>query len=703
VLTGGPESARQIIEELAAHKQGRASIVPLEWHSSSPDSGSLPSPECPHGRPALSVIEADPDVQPLLHRLLARTRLVGDLAEATAAWTNGGADFNYVTSRGELLSREGIFTGGDLNGGQSLPSSILGRKNQIAELKDQLNALQSEIAEASRQRGQWLSEQTAAQAALQTDQNELRTREVAVATHQGEVATLQHAVNLLQQKIETVVFEIQSLAAQQDEADHKRADLAARATTAEQEEHARQLELDTLNVELESQQTHRESANAALTEIRIKLATEEQLAQSLQRQQNPLELRSQELQQAIAQRRNEIADALERRTRAESEIAESRQRIDALRHEREQVSQQSADLEGRRRSLDSDITGREEALRNQRDQLGRIQQQRGTFEVELAQKEMGIDNLRTRIRDKYQLELDAIRSECITITYADQGAPRVRTLTPDEMSAAGAATDWNVVAEQVTALETRLNEMGPVNLVAIEEYEETEQRYQFLTQQHDDLVNAKNELQQLLSRINTQTRTLFTETFTQIRDNFRLMFSEIFAGGKADLRLVDEGDVLESGIEIVARPPGKQLQTISLLSGGEQTMTAVALLFAIYQVKPSPFCVLDELDAPLDESNINRFIHILQRFVPHSQFIIITHNKRTIGMADVLYGVTMPEEGISRLVSVRFHKAETAADGTHAPPLVPTAYDIPDVEQEEDSLQNTEETLEVAHTASGRH
>jgi chromosome segregation protein len=700
VLTQQPESARQILDELSAHKQGRASVVPLAWHEPAAGGSSPPLPDCPHGQPALGVIEADSGVRPLLQRLLARTRIVDNLADATAAWANGGNDFNYVTYRGELLSRDGIFTGGDLNGAQSLPSSILGRKNQIADLQAQLGALQTQIADASRQRGQWLSEQTAAQAALQSDQNDLRAREVAVATHQGEVTALQHSVKLLHQKIETVVFEIQSLARQQEEAEQKRADLAARAVAFEQDERTRQLELDTLNAELESQRQQRETANAALTEIRIALATEEQLAQSLQRQQTPLQLRQQELEQGIAQRRNDIAEALERRARAESEIAESHQRIDALHHERDQVSQQAAALEDRRGSLETSITEREDALREHRERLGQIQEQRGTLEIELAQKQMGTDNLRTRIREKYQLELDDIRSECITITFADQGAPRIRTLTPDEMAAAGAATDWNAVADQVAGLEARLAEMGPVNLVAIEEYEETEQRYQFLTKQHDDLVSAKNELHQILNRINTQTRTLFVETFTRIRDNFRLMFSEVFAGGKADLRLVDEGDVLESGIEIVARPPGKQLQTISLLSGGEQTMTAVALLFAIYQVKPSPFCVLDELDAPLDESNINRFIHILQRFVPHSQFIIITHNKRTIGMADVLYGVTMPEEGISRLVSVKFHKAETATNSPPALPLVPTGFDVPDVEQEEDALQTTEDTLEVAHASS---
>ena len=199
--------------------------------------------------------------------------------------------------------------------------------------------------------------------------------------------------------------------------------------------------------------------------------------------------------------------------------------------------------------------------------------------------------------------------------------------------------------------------------MAIDEYEETEQRFQFLTKQNDDLIQAKAQLTEVINRINTQTRQMFIETFEKIRGNFRLMFEEIFGGGKADLILVEQGDVLDCGIDIVARPPGKQLQSISLLSGGEQTMTAVALLFSIYQVKPSPFCVLDELDAPLDESNINRFLRVLQRFMVYSQFIIITHNKRTIGMADVLYGVTMQEHGVSKIVSVKFHKADEAVTG----------------------------------------
>jgi chromosome segregation protein len=224
--------------------------------------------------------------------------------------------------------------------------------------------------------------------------------------------------------------------------------------------------------------------------------------------------------------------------------------------------------------------------------------------------------------------------------------------------------DWDFVELIVNDIRRRLDAMGPVNLDAIEEYEELEERHLFLRGQHDDLTSSKSELLSVIERINTETQRLFSETFAQVRLNFPSMFKELFGDkGQADLTLIDEGDPLESGIEVIAKPPGKKLQSITLLSGGERSMTAVALLFSIYMIKPSPFCVLDELDAPLDESNIGRFVRVLDRFIDRSQFIIVTHSKRTMARADVMYGVTMEEFGVSKPVGMRLtHAAETTAD-----------------------------------------
>jgi chromosome segregation protein len=745
VLTEQPEAAQQIIAELNAAKKGRASIAPLALQRRSgvsPDPGTEKSadsalasgngvaaevnvacdsvehaldkqatgstarasslgsplllPPQLNGQPlpTLSVIEAEAAVQPLLHRLLGHTRIVPDLAAATAAWKESDGAFHYVTLAGDLLSRHGVYSGGASNGAPKASGSILARKNQITELQAALTRVQVQVTEVSRRKGALASEQTELQASLQQAQTELRAQEVALATHQGEFNALHNSQRILHQKIDTVVYEIQSLAAQEAEREQKRAALATQISEFETRERACQENVSELTAHIEQLRLRRDAAMGAVTETKVALATEEQLGASFRQQQQPLEQRIRELATLAEQRHHEIGAFASRKTQYETEIEDSRRRIIDLQNEREQTSARTAELLSQKEALEADIAAREEDLRRHRQRLAERQQQRSALDVELAQKEMAAQNLRERMQQKYQVNLDAVRSECITITIADEGPPRIQVLTPEEMAAAGVSTDWNTVAAQVDALEKRLDEMGPVNLVAIEEYEETEQRHQFLSSQYDDLVKAKTELLEIINRINTQTREMFTDTFNRIRESFRAMFSEVFGGGKADLMLVDEGDVLESGIEIMARPPGKQLQSISLLSGGEQTMTAVALLFSIYQVKPSPFCVLDELDAPLDESNINRFIRVLQRFLSHSQFIIITHNKRTIGMADVLYGVTMQVQGVSKIVSVKFHRAgERVFD--HAPASLETPIEGPRVEDEEDKEQPKEETLEV--------
>jgi chromosome segregation protein len=675
VLTDRPESAQQILADLNANKVGRASVAALaiEFNDKqlgfegdmAPGGGldviqnGLQKGQIIH---ALSVVQAEPSVEKLLKALLGRTFIASDLATATDQIQNGHAGCDFVTLTGDLLSRHGIYTGGYLNGNGNpkAPASILGRKNQISELHGELTEVQMRVAEMSRRRGALLSEQTELQAGLQQAQTELREQEVAIATREGEFNALQNSNRLLHQKIETVVFEIQSLAAQEQEGREKRNALAAQLSELEAHERAGQEQVAALTGELENLRQHRDTANAALTENKVALAAEEQLLASFRQQQQSLEQRIRELSQVIEQRRSECSAFVTRKEQAESEIQDSRSQIERLTHEREQANAQLAELMGRKDSQESDIAAREENLRGQRHRLTELQNQRGALDVELAQKNMSVQNLRERIQQKYHVNLDDVRSECITITLADEGPAKVHVMTPEEMAASGAATDWNAVAQQIEALQKRLDEIGPVNLVAIEEYEETEQRYQFLAKQHDDLVSAKAQLLEIINRINVQTRQMFVETFEKVRDNFRAIFVEVFGGGKADLILVDENDVLESGIDIMARPPGKQLQSITLLSGGEQTMVAVALLFSIYQVKPSPFCVLDELDAALDEANINRFVRLLQRFIAHSQFIIITHNKRTIAMADVLYGVTMQEHGVSKIVSVKFHKADEA-------------------------------------------
>ena len=669
VLAEQPDTAEEILRDLHAQRKGRASIAALALGT--PDAGVSPAelPLPAAGQALLPMVECDDAVRPLLAALLGRTVLVPDLATATAGFRESHGHFDFVTPAGDLLTRHGVFTGGSAAGSGKAPASILGRKNQIAELQTEFTRLNDQVSEASRHKGALQSEQTALQASLEEARTELRAAEVAIASREGEFRALENSRRSLGQKLEAVAGELQRLTAQEAQGVERRQRLAAQIVDLETAEQEATVRVTALTQELEALRQRRDAANTAVGDARIALATEEQMMGGHGRQRPPLEVRIRELTTLVERLRGELGSFAGRRDQFQAEIEESRHEMLRLADERRAVSTQISALIERKTTQEAEVSSREENLRTDRSQLMQAQTRRGQLEIELTQKTMGVENLRERIQSKYQVSLDEIRSEAIRITLADEGPAAVETLTLEQMAAAGLSTDWGAVATQVAVLQKKVDEIGPVNLVAIDEYEETEQRYTFLTTQHDDLVKAKTELTEVINRINGETKTMFLETMEKIRENFRTMFVELFGGGKADLRLVEGEDPLEAGIDIFARPPGKQLQSITLLSGGEQTMTAVALLFAIYQVKPSPFCVLDELDAPLDESNIIRFVKVLQRFAEMSQFVIITHNKRTISMADILYGVTMQDRGVSKIVSVRFSQSEGAPENrTAAPP-----------------------------------
>jgi chromosome segregation protein len=656
VITRQANDAKSILTSLSEGKKGRADIVALDLISG----GTPPSIDAAKlrefgGVAALGQVGCDDAIQPLLDRLLGRLVIVPDL-DAAMRGREQHHDLDFVTSAGELLSRHGVFSGGRGNGNAS--ASLLSRKNEIAGLERELEGVGGNVSDLSREKGDMQAGQTLLQAGLQQEQNDLRQQEVSIASSEGELKALENSQRVLAQKIEGVTFELESLACQESEGSGKRDQLAAELVSLEEREMSNNTLLGEVTGVVEGLRDRRDVANAELTEAKVGLASEEQLLASFRRQLVPLNVRIEELKQLVSQRRSDIEAGGNKKKQTEKDIADSTQRIAAVRSEREQSSGKITGLLSQKVEADKKVEEREEALRSIREELNSSQERRSKLEVELAQNNMMAENLCERIQEKYQIVLQEVETKCLKVTEGDSGSLKVEVAAEAE----GLETDWELVGEKVAELQDRLDRMGPVNLVAIEEYKETEERYTFLTSQHDDLVKAKEQLLEVIDQINAETTEMFRATFEKIRANFRELFTEVFEGGRADLVLVDEEDVLNSGIEIVARPPGKKLQSITLLSGGEQTMTAVSLLFSIYQVSPSPFCVLDELDAPLDESNINRFIRVLKRFIDQSQFLIITHNKRTISMADTLYGVTMQEHGVSKIVSVKFQETERDED-----------------------------------------
>lgn len=278
----------------------------------------------------------------------------------------------------------------------------------------------------------------------------------------------------------------------------------------------------------------------------------------------------------------------------------------------------------------------EKQLNKERSQSRPIEEELQRLGIQMAQLETTATSLVDELMERYQLSMDAARALELTIDKTIEQTER-----------------------QVRALRQEVSQSSDINMTAIEEFDQHKTRHTFLSQQIGDLDSSKAELVQIIAQLDTESRKIFKETFEKISVNFKKNFQILFNGGEADLQFTDANDVLDAGIEIIAKPPGKQMRSIQLLSGGEKCMTAVALLFAIFEVKPAPFCILDEIDAPLDESNVERFINVVRQFVDRSQFLIITHNKRTMTAADMIFGVSMEERGVSKLLSMSFSKKES--------------------------------------------
>ncbi len=435
---------------------------------------------------------------------------------------------------------------------------------------------------------------------------------------------------------------------------------------------------------LEEVQAQEVEANEKLQALRTDLAVERRAQEALAHQRGPLVGRIEELEAELTLREEEVGKFRERIENAQSESERLHTEIEDKQQSLKRTQEQRQGLEMQRAEQAAQIEAGEVELVKLRQEVAKCGEQRANEEIRSTQLELRMENLVSTIRDRYGIELTAFRPDAHALLSAieEQRKAFERSLKrkgeertsmdaadadPDEEFCDASEPDWSFVESINGEQKRKLDSMGPVNLDAIAEFEELEARFNLIQEQHDDLVRSKDDLLKVIQKINRTTRTMFAETFEQVRQNFRSMFSELFgSGAQANLVLLDDEDPLECGIEIIAKPPGKRLQSITLLSGGERSMTAVALLFAIYMVKPSPFCVLDELDAPLDEANIGRFIRVLDRFANESQFVIVTHSKRTMSRADVIYGVSMEEYGVSKTLGMKF-SARSSGSGASEP------------------------------------
>ena len=608
-----------------------------------------------------------------------------------------------ATAKGEIVDRRGLVFGGFA---KKSNNSIVQREIDLRETarlladdqkahddqKAVIDSLNTRLAEA--------------EATLEEKRAEVLEASQNVATVQSEERNAQRALEEIGNKANRMDSELQGLEAQRNEtqARFERARTAlTEGAAAVEAGRARIHEIETRITEL---RTDRDVKRETLSQARLELADARQKVEVLDRGIADMERRRGQLSVILVQRRQEIEVWTEQIMSLESECDNQKSRAGQIAETLVVAQQQVEQIRKELADVEREIGGVENSQDGIRTDAEKAQTDFSRCEVALAQNKSRAQFLEEDVQREFQirvgqydwrallwrseddppdlkaLDLDddedeaeagnqkpaispapaVVEGDATVATDAEATATKRRKKkgpkpdpTEDDLVALETSADWTAIKSEVDALRQRLAGMGAVNTGAIEEYVELKQRYDFLKGQSDDLNNAKADLIKTIDEINQTSMNQFQITFEQIKKNFVYTFQTLFGGGIANLELIVTDDILESGIEITAQPPGTKLKGITLLSGGQKTLTAVALLFALYMVKPSPFCLLDELDAPLDESNIGRFTNLLGKFVDNSQFIIITHNKRTVSAAQAIYGVTMEERGVSKTVSMKFN------------------------------------------------
>jgi len=629
--------------------------------------------------PAGTIIQAkESTFQPVLDLLLEGCFFIpSDQDYFTCLNQKKSPAFQWVASQeGTVFGHNGLILAGRTLEGKK---SLLGREAEIRRIRTEITKMEKDL---DGQREQISADQQKMDE-LEKDLEETRNRRDEIKQETSSLAaeqrSLAHAREENGKSLTKAEQQLNELETSRNQSEQALAVAKRELEEAENSIVAKKSELASAEKQMEELRQARDQKREDWTNTRLDLASRKQALELVEKGLGEIERRTQEIEIAINGRRQEAKQLQERIETAQREkeeqenlgtvsgedLAEKKEKLQELRNQLQAVEKRLAEEEEKMSGERRQLQNLEQSLN--RKEVERTKQcSRADFIVEKCESENQVD-VHTLDWRRSLWEADIELKGRVNLDDFEDGdevdlEPMVRREEPTggELEQVQ-EPNWAEVEAEVKQLRERIASMGAVNLVAIEEYRELRERHEFLQAQSQDLWNSKEELVRAIDEINETSQSLFQDTFEKIRQNFKYTYGQLTGGGESDLELIDAEDVLDSGIEIKARPPGVRKNTLSLLSGGQRTMAAVALLFAIYRVKPSPFCVLDELDAPLDDANIGRFTEMLREFTAFSQFLIITHNKRTIAASDSVFGVTMQEKGVSRMVSMRFnHKTKKA-------------------------------------------
>ncbi len=587
-------------------------------------------------------VESSAEFGPLVERLLGRCWFVDRLSTALRLAQTTGRALSFVTSDGELLTADGTLVVGP----RQASAGLLSRRSEIRACHEQLAELEKQLAHQQGLHARLDDDRLAEEKQLAATTAKAAELHDKLAEHRQRSATARGQLEQATHEATRAAHELQSYdeqcAASEYEVDSTREQQAIAAKTAAECEVAQAAATTRLQA-LEQQFT---SLQAATTERQVIAARAEQRVEMLRVQLEQAHRDQRERDAALADLRSRLGDRQAQLAELDAMMLAARQTLAELFLIKQHQSGELAKQVGADEKFRTARQHFQEQVRKDRSQLTAIQSQRHKLENATDKLRHQRQTLAERMQDDYGIDL---------ASAAEEGAD-------DELAAAnGELGERNDVEQEITQLRDQLSQLGSVNLESLDELDDLESRFGGLSQQYRDLVDAKASLERIIQRINVDSRQLFLATLETVRGHFRELYRRLFGGGEADILLDDAEDVLEGGIDIVACPPGKEACSISLLSGGEKTLTCVALLLAVFRSKPSPFCILDEVDAALDEANIGRFIGVLRDFLSFTQFVVVTHSKKTMAGADTLYGITMEESGVSKHVSVRFE--DVSEDG----------------------------------------
>ncbi|MCP5070412.1 MAG: AAA family ATPase, partial [bacterium] len=660
VVENGPR-ALDALAALRRSSAGRAVLV-LQQRGDDQPLGFVPM-----GEPLLGRVAPRPGSEAVARSLLGRVNLVESLREPIEHYGAGSIPCTFVTPAGDLLTRDGVVHGG----GDASQTGILTRVREVRELEDEVASLDREMEEHATARR--ASEQRLANASdeLENLRNRHHTAALAVANHEKDLERTRERVKAIGEAQEGRVAERSELLAEVEAILEEAESLERRLVGEREDRLRRQRTLEQLGLQIGSSGREVSRLEAVATERRVLHEGREDAASRLRSALERAEASVQESRDWIQRRDAEMQTAETRRADLAQRIAEAEQNL-ARRLEEEEVArlgnEEKRDAYEQQASWVREL---EEEARGVRIDLEARRDEAQQAELGLREQELRLQHLDESIREKWSVDIVHWKppapslepdptldqpSEDDDPTLARSAAAEDRDARREAREIAEMmALDIDGRRERLVDVRGRVEAIGEVNLGAIEEHEELRERFRFLGEQKGDLESSVAQLRDAISRINRTSRKRFRETFDAVKERFEKNFPRMFRGGKASLGLTESEDVLEAGIDIMAQPPGKRLQSVNLLSGGEKTMTAIALLVSVFQVRPSPFFLLDEVDAALDDANVGRFNEIVREMAEDSQFLLITHNKRTIEIADILYGVTMEEKGVSKLVAVEVH------------------------------------------------